>query len=341
MRYDPEIGAELDRLAGRDPLGPVDPIGLLERGRRGRRRRRIVSVTGLAAGAAAIALGAALVPGIGSAHREPEVAGTGQALFTPMPGVRQGEAALGKITPAEAERRCAVRYGKRPLAKFHPGVYRATMGIMSPLPGKGNTFSPECVVPGDSRPTAAAVAKAKADPMPRTADGQLLNCSVQLWHDLTKWRVVATERIEGARNGRELRMLAVSPTGRSAVSCDLPLADETAFLAKSSRPSIRTVQDERPMALSRVGADFGGGEGGCKSIPCRGWTYYNYGRVDPAITRIHLKAANGATHDVTVANGWFVLYWSNGDLKGRNAATLTAYNAAGQVIGTARVGRGA
>jgi hypothetical protein len=327
-----EIGAELHRLADTDPMTRIDATGLLERGRRGRRRRRVASISGLAAGVIAIGAGVALVPGIGSAHREPEVAGTAAALFTPLPGVPQGEAALGKITQAEAERRCTIRYGAKPLAKFHPSVYRATMGLMSPLPGKKNMFGPGCTVPGDSRPTAAALAKVKADPVPQTADGQLLNCSVQMWHDLTKWRVTDTEQAETG-NGQVLRMLAVSPSGRSAASCDLPM---TAFAAKASRPSILTAENETVMPLSGVAVYMGSGEIGCKSN-CRGWTYENYGRVDPAITRIHLKAANGATHDLTVTNGWYALYWSNGDLKSRRAATLTAYNASGQPLKTVKI----
>lgn len=336
MQDDPEIGAELQRLADGDPLAPVDVTGLLERGRRGRRRRRIASATGVAVAVVAIGVGAAVVPGIGSAHREPEVAGSAAALFTPVPGVPQGEAALGKITQAEAERRCTIRYGAQPLAKFHVSVYRATMGLMSPLPGKKNMFGPGCTVPGDSKPTAAALAKAKADPMPQTADGQLLNCSVQLWHDLTKWRVAATEQYETSSGGRVLRLLAVSPTGRSAANCDLPLSGKTDFLAKSSRPSILTAQDEGLMPLSGVATYMGSGELGCKSN-CKGWTYENYGRVDPAITRIHFKTTNGATHDIPVTNGWYTLSWSNGDPKSRRAAALTAYNAAGQVIRTAKI----
>jgi hypothetical protein len=330
-----EIGAELHRLADTDPLAAVDATGLLERGRRGRRRRRVASITGLTAAVIVVGVGAALVPGIGSAHRESEVADTAAALFTPMPGVPQGEGALGKITQAEAERRCTIRYGVQPLAKFHPSVYRATMGLMSPLPGKKNMFGPGCVVPGDSKPTAAALAKVKADPTPRTADGQLLSCSVQLWHDLTKWRVVSTE--QGVTDlGRVLRMLAVSPTGRSAASCDLPLSGQAILTGKSSTPSIRTAQDETLMSLSGVAVNEGSGQIGCKSN-CTGWTYTNYGRVDPAITRIHFRAANGATHDLAVANGWYALWWSNGDPKSRRAATVTAYNASGQLLETVRI----
>jgi hypothetical protein len=314
MQNDLEIGAELQRLASDDPLNPVDVTGLLERGRRGRRRRRIGSVTGLAAGVAVIGVGAALVPGIVRAHREPEVAATAQALFTPMPGVPQGEAALGNLSQKEAERRCTVRYGVRPLAKFDPRVYRATMGIMSPLSKKNDLFGPGCIVPGDSKPTAEASALAKADPVPQTADGQLRNCSVQFWHDLTKWRVVTTERVEGALGNKVLRLLAVSPTGRSAVSCGLPLSAESAYLAKVSRPSILTAQTERLVPLSDVGAT-------------------NYGRVDLAIARIQVKSPTGATHDVTVTNGWFSLYAPTDDLRN---ATLTAYDASGQVIKTVK-----
>ncbi|GAA0952877.1 hypothetical protein GCM10009554_56440 [Kribbella koreensis] len=335
MQDAPEIGAELHRLASRDPLAPVDATGLLERGRRGRRRRRVAAVSGLTAAVVAIGAGLALVPGIGSAHRESEVAGTAAPLFTPLPGVPQGEAALGKITQAEAERRCTVRYGVQPLERFHPSVYRATMGLMSPLPGKKNMFGPGCIVPGDSRPTAAALAKAKADPIPQTADGQLLNCSVQLWHDLTKWRVVAAE--PGYTGMSEvLRVLAVSPTGHSAATCDLVPSGNAALQGKSSRPSILTAQDVSLTSLTGVAVNEGSGEVGCKA-KCRGWTYIGYGRVDPAITRIHFKTVSGATHDLTVSNGWYALWWSNGDLKSRRAATVTAYNAAGKLIESAHI----
>ncbi|MEV6410372.1 hypothetical protein [Kribbella sp. NPDC051718] len=333
--HDPEIGAELHRLVSRDPLAPVDAAGLLERGRRGRRRRRVASVAGVTAAVVAIGVGAALVPGIGSAHREPEVAETAAPLFTPMPGVPQGEAALGKITQAEAERRCTIRYGARTWDKFHPSVYRATMNLMSPLPGKPNSYGPVCIVSGDSKPTAAALAKVKQNPVPRTADDQLLSCSVQLWHDLTKWRLVATEQGDWG-NGQLLRILAISPTGRSAASCDLLLSGQAVPLPRSSMPSIRTAQDESLMSLSGVAVNEGSGQIGCKSN-CTGWTYTNYGRVDPAITRIHIKAANGATHDVTATNGWYVLWWSNGDPKSRRAATVTAYNASGQLLKTVTI----
>jgi hypothetical protein len=147
---------------------------------------------------------------------------------------------------------------------------------------------------------------------------------------------VATEQFDTSSAGRVLRVLAVSPTGRSAANCDLPLSGKTDFLAKSSRPSILTAQDERLLNLTSVATYMGSGEIGCKSN-CKGWTYDSYGRVDPAITRIHFKTTNGATHDVPVTNGWYTLYWSNGDPKSRRAAVLTAYNAAGRVIKSAKI----
>ncbi|NEA34087.1 hypothetical protein [Streptomyces sp. SID13031] len=336
MRNDPELGAELERLVSSDPLLQIDAIGLLERGRRGRRRRRVASISGLAAGVAAIAVGAALVPDIGAGHREPAATSTAtaEALFTPMPGVPQGEAALGLLSQKEAARRCAVRYSTIRLrdGDFPAWSAHASIGIPIPVPGGNPDQRPGCIIPGDSKPTAKAVALAAKDPVPQTADGQLRNCSVQFWHDLTKWRVVTTDRVNTTLN-----LLAVSPTGRSAVNCTLRVSGGEDFWGKSLRLSIRTAQEEELLPLASVGAR--GSSMFCPPNTCTSFTYNNFGRVDPAIARIQVKAQDGATHDIAVANGWFSIAWRHGLPDEQKKATLTAYDATGQLLETVPTGQ--
>ncbi|WBQ06410.1 hypothetical protein [Kribbella sp. CA-293567] len=338
MQDDQEIGAELHRLAAADPLTTIDAAGLLERGRRGRRRRRVLSVTGVTAGVAAIALGAGLLPGagLGATGRKPEVASStsAEALFTPLPGVPRGEGALGKVTEKEALRRCAIRYGVQRLAKFHPEVYRSTMtisGVFSGPPG-ARKMTPGCLVPGDSRPSAAAIAKVKADPLPRSTDGQLLACSVQLWHDLTKWRVVATASIDSTA----VKLLIVSPSGRSAADCELSTSRSRVFGSGSSA-KIFTTEHPNANSLGNI-VSFGSGTR-CPSAPCAGWVAVNAGRIDPKMTRVLITAVNGRTHELTITNGWFSILWANGDLQARMDARVTGFDAAGNIVKTVKVRR--
>ncbi|TWD80135.1 hypothetical protein FB561_1207 [Kribbella amoyensis] len=79
MPEDQEIGAELHRLAERDPLAPLDPEALLVRGRRGVRRRRVLAVAG-AVVVTAVAASVALLPGSAFDQGVPPIA-------TPSPSV--------------------------------------------------------------------------------------------------------------------------------------------------------------------------------------------------------------------------------------------------------------
>jgi hypothetical protein len=337
MQDDQEVGAELHRLADTDPLNSIDAVALLERGRRGRRRRRALSVSGVTAGVAAVALGTGLLPGagFGAINRKPDAAATqtSEALFNPLPGVPRGEAALGKVSEKEALLRCELRYGKQELGKFHPDVYRATMTIAGPFKGPDGKvkFGAECLVPGDSRPSDKAVAMARANPMPSSAEGKLLACSVQLWHDLTKWRVVSTESIDKTR----IRVLAVSPTGQSAASCELTPAAKAGAFEKGSSAKIFTAKYPQLNSLGNIASTGSGST--CRTEPCVGWVYLNAGRIDPTITRVLITAANGRTHELKITNGWFSILWANGDPKARLDARVTGYDAAGNIVKTVKV----
>jgi len=121
MQRDPDLTAALERLAAADPLPPISPTALLARGQRGRRRRRVLSIGGVAAGVAAVIIAAALVPAAINTGN-PEIAQMptpvptpeptpASSLFTPIPGVPHGEAALAPVTRTEMLRRCKMRYG--------------------------------------------------------------------------------------------------------------------------------------------------------------------------------------------------------------------------------------
>lgn len=332
MYDDKELGAELHRLAGADPLGPIDSQQLLARGRRGRRRRRVLSSAGLAATVAVGLVGASLLPDIGQAGRDSDPAGTPNAQpdFTPLPGVPKGDGAI-EMTKKEAERRCGIRTGvTRPLANYAPPfkvgerVGNAVAG--DPMPGPY-----ECTVPGDSKPSAAVIAKAVKDPMPASKAGQLRNCSVLFWHDMSGWKVVATETMKGYGTV----LTALSPTGRYVAICELgPKLDPKNGWPMGSGPSTYRTSLYARNKLEHFGqAGSRGDEGSC-TANCVGWVYKESGRVASNIVRIRLTAPNGRTHDIKVVDGWYVLSWANGDPKNRNGGTTTAYDKNGNVVPT-------
>lgn len=335
MYDDKELGAELHRLAGEDPLEPIDSQQLLTRGQRGRRRRRGLLSAGLAATVAAGLVGASLLPDIGQAGRDGDpIAGdtaTPKAVpdFTPVPGVPRGDAAI-EMTQKEAERRCGIRTGvTRKLANYMPPfkvgepVGNAVAGDPAPGPHK-------CIVPGDSRPSAALIAKAVKDPMPADKAGQLRNCSILFWHDMSDWKVVATETLKGNRT----ILIALSPSGRYVAMCELEPKFDPNYgppMVGSGTMSYRTSLVARNNLVHFAQAGSRGDPMGC-TANCVGWVYRDSGRVASNIVRISLTAPNGRTHDIKVVDGWYVLSWANGDPQSRNGGTVKAYDKNGNVV---------
>jgi hypothetical protein len=332
MYDDQEIGAELRRLAAADPLDPISSTSLLERGRRSRRRRKVFSIGGVVAAVAAVAVSAAVLPGLRSEHVKdhgqvattptPTKTRVNPGLFTPLPGVPSGDAALGQLTKKEADRRCVLRDGQG--GNMRNLSYRAGSTVLyvdaQGMPGTGR----RCTVPGDSRPTTAVIAKAKADPMPADAAGQLRNCSVLLWHDLTTWKVVTSDTAKGAG----ISLIALSPSGRYAVRCQLAPTFNAA-VSLGSGPGITAATDVRDNLDHFASA----GSQVCPGTPCLGWHYLDGGRVSSDIARIRIQAKwGGQHHDLTVTDGWYALSWINGDPQGRMDATITAYDKNGKLF---------
>jgi len=336
--YDEEIGAELRRLAAQDPGESISGAAMLRRGRRGRMRRRVA-----AAGTAVVVASVAAVVTAGVVARlgpdtapggEAQVAGSASAsveagMFQPLPGVPHGDAALGQLDRAEAVRRCVLRY---PGAEYpagddtrHRKGYRAGSDLVS-VDATGATPT-TCMVPGDSRPTAAAVDLAESDPLPKSQTGQLHNCSVMFWHDFSNWEVVASEQIDGV--GASL--LAKSPSGKYVVNCQLN-AHTVDVAAMGSGPAVIEVKTASPQPPASLAGMVGFQSCSNSSIKCVGWVFPGGGRVDPKITRIRIEAANGKSHELTVKDVWFALYWADGNPKGQPGAAVTAYDRNGAVV---------
>ncbi|MDX6241494.1 MAG: hypothetical protein QOG10_6318 [Kribbellaceae bacterium] len=338
MYDDQEIGAQLHRLAANDPNRPISGLEMLQRGRKRRLRRRIATGASVAVAASVAAVVAAgLLQGLGSdagVSGEAPVAGAvsvpaREDMFQPLPGVAHGDAALGYLGWPEAIRRCELRY---PGAKYpaggdsrHSRAYRAGFGLPN-VDATGRTPT-ICSVPGDSKPSAAAIKLATSDPVPNSQTGMLHNCSVMFWHDFTDWKVVASERIDGVGAS----VLAQSPSGKYVVNCQLDAkALDPAKLG--SGPEIIAVKDKQQLVPAELTGMTGFQTCGDPTRKCAGWVYPGGGRVDPRITRIRITAVNGKQHEVTVKNGWFALYWGDGDSKGVPGATVTAYDRNGAVV---------
>lgn len=173
-----------------------------------------------------------------------------------------------------------------------------------------------CTIPGGDKPSAALVAAAEADPLPTTPQGQLRNCSVDAWVDMTKWNIVVSDRLEpggdikGFRRGQ---LIAVSPSGRTAVACEL---------ATGGSPATGSGWGIYALKLDDLGTDyprvqwpdgtFGKdmatilpegtnceGEVCGKSLP-KGW-----GRAPVATAKIVVQIGSGPKYDAPVKDGWF------------------------------------
>jgi len=334
-----EVGAELQRLAGAEQLEPFDTAALLRRGRRGRRRRKLMAVGGTVVGVAAVAVAAGVLPSLTAADRG-AVAGGGQdsaeanSFFEPVPGVPRGDESAGqKMSKQEAERRCALRYPEvtRPLDNGH---YIAGRTVAYKT-ATGEKFL-ECTIPGGDKPSAKLIAAAERDPMPATLAGQLRNCSVHLWVDLTNWRVMASDQEKGFATS----LVAVSPTGTKAVACYL---DPTATSPIDHRSSsvflvLGALGASDPVVTK--GTEYAelraGSSGGayCPGTPCKGWYALEYGRVAANITKIRIQLTGyPRVHEVEVTDGWYAISWVNRSFKGHDPHyTITGYDKSGKPV---------
>ncbi|WP_433003682.1 hypothetical protein [Kribbella sp. CA-294648] len=326
-----DVGAELHRLAEAEAQDPFDPVELLQKGRRRKRRRKILSAGGAVAGVAAVALAATLLPNLGPAGNQAQVAGgeSQESLFEPVPGVPRGEEGADQpLTKAEAIRRCALRYpeGKQLLVGSDT---RSGRTLLYDAKDRNKHF---CKVPGGDKPSAALVAVAAKDPLPDTTAGQLRNCSVQLWVDLTGWRVMASERHQSKRLA-SVALVAVSPSGRKAVACTMspPPAgqSEPGLEGANSRFFTLDSLDKNDPILPPVKgserADLFAATGSKSTLT--GW-----GRVASNATLVRLQLGSGPAHEVKVKDGWFAIAWAKPAEAGGDFGVLKAYDRNGKLV---------
>ncbi|MGW1340378.1 hypothetical protein ACWCOV_04945 [Kribbella sp. NPDC002412] len=334
-----EVRAELQRLAEAENLKPFDTEGLLARGRRGRLRRTVLTAGAAISGVAVVAL-VSLVPSLGVADKQPGLAGdqNQNSQFEAVPGIERGEAAAGQtITREEAVRRCALRYPENKQALQGSGSLKAGSTPMYAFE-RGAKFA-ACTIPGGDKPKPALVAAAEKDPLPTTAAGQLRNCSVKLWVDLTGWRVVAAD--QSKRLGTTV-VVAISPSGRKAVACELaspsagePMPGATPFLTLNALgPNDPVLTPGKGPKHAELFVASGGGGSYCPGTPCtKQYNYTGWGRVSSAATKVRLELGPGPVHEVEVTDGWFAFTWlSPGPATKVSAPKLTAYDRAGKVV---------
>jgi hypothetical protein len=329
-----DVGAELHRLAEAEARDPFDPVELLQKGRRRKRRRKILSAGGAVAGVAVVALAATLLPNLGPAGDQPQVAGgeSQESLFEPVPGVPRGEEGANQpLTKVEAIRRCALRYPEGEQLRVGSTI---RSGQMLSYQGKRGDKSEVafCMVPGGDKPSAALIAAAAKDPLPDTAAGMLRNCSVQAWVDLTGWRVMASDRYESKRFASAV-VVAVSPSGRKAVACNLlpPPPQESAHRMDGANNRFFTLdalEKDDPYLLPVKGsarADLFSA-GGSKS------TYTGWGRVASNATEVQLRLGSGPVHEAPVNDGWFAIARANPTEAGGDFGVLKAYDKNGKLV---------
>lgn len=328
-----EVREELHRLVETEALDPFDTTALLARGRRGRRRRTVLTVGTAITGVAVIAAVATLAPGLGLAEQQPGVAGIQTSDFEAVPGVPRGEEAAGqKITREEAVRRCALRYPDQKNQLEGRGTVAAGSTLMYEV-RTGEKFA-TCTVPGGDKPSAALVAAAAKDPLPATTAGKLRNCSVQLWVDLTGWRLVASDQSKPLGT---TMLVAISPSGRKSVACELQPEGlggpgASPFLTLNALgPNDPITSEAKPADLFVAG---GGGGSFCPRTKCSDrYNYTGWGRVSTTATKVRLELGPGPVHEVPVTEGWFAFTWlSPGPDNKVKDPRLTAYNAAGKVV---------
>lgn len=343
-----KLGGLLRNTAAHDPLEPIDAERVVRRGERGVRRRRVAGVTSAVAAVAAITWGATALTDVDTSDGTPPVATTGTEqsttsdLFTPLPGVPRGDAALAQTTKEEVTRRCKFRHpdAGRAIVDAVPEAYRGGLGI--PYAGAPRIGGPdllECGIPGDSRPTRDAIALATRDPFPTSDAGKLRNCSVDLWHDITGWRLMASDTEPGILSN----IVAVSPSGRYAAWCSLSGKPRVYGPARTVIRLVNPLPDRyrpaRPAASNTSqpsewgmvpGGIFCHGPG--RQCPT-GWLHDEIGRLkDARVVRIRFEKRNGEFHDVKVLDGWYALAWADKRGKGDPDVKRTMYDAAGKVI---------
>ena len=360
-----EVGTELHRLAESEELEPFDPAELLQRGRRGRRRRRIFAGGGAVAGVAVVALAVSVLPNLGATRNQVGVAEqTQNPLFEPVPGVPFGEDGADQtIKMDEATRRCALRYpdaegsivvqqppkGSNPKGsslgsqetgpqKAGGGEVKAGSTIMYGV--NGGKESAMCTIPGGDKPSAALLAAVKKDPVPTTEAGQLRACSVQLWVDLTNWQVMASDH---SKRLATTSLVAVSPSGRKAVACELtpfdgPDAAPTGNIDVMTLDSISPLEDPvltpaKDSQRADLYAAGGGGGGYCPGTPCKdNYNYTGWGRVASNATKVRLELGPGQVHEVPVKDGWFAFSWVSESTEDNVKPKLTAYDEAAKIV---------
>jgi hypothetical protein len=289
---------------------------------------------------AAVTWGANSLTGIDSSDGTPPVATVqtkatqAAKLFDPVPGVQSGEAALGRISKAEATRRCKLRHPDGgPLMDQWGGLRGGGRAMYDRMVGTPGPLT-HCVIPGDSRPTSHAVSLVNGDRFPASDAGKLRNCSVRLWHDITGWRILTSE----AEPGELMNIIAVSPSGRYVAGCSLiknsaadGLAGTSIWLTRTP-PELQLPEERNSDPLEHfpvAGLQTCGGPG----QKCIGWLHDEIGRVkDPRIARIRVEKPNGRVHDIKVVDGWYAFAWGDRDPKGQPNAKVTTYDAAGKVI---------
>lgn len=316
-----EVSAELHRLADTEPLDHFDTGTVLTRGRRGLRRRRFLGAGGAIAGVAAAALAVTLIPNLTATGNGPGVAGTQteNSQFSPVPGVPRGEdGAAQRISKQEAERRCALRYpGVKGSMKGSTGFRSVSSQAYIRTISAGAPVTPFCTIPGGDKPSAALVAAAKADPFPKNAADQLRNCSVNAWVDMTKWHILVSDRLSlDEKNyrgfSREL-LIAISPSGKTAIACQLPVNDlwgagygwgVTALRLDdlgTDYPRLLLPDGTRGKEIAAIlpeGTDCNGTICG-RSLPT-GW-----GRAPANTAKIVVQIGSGPKYESPLKDGWY------------------------------------
>jgi hypothetical protein len=347
-----DVSAELRRLADAEPLDQFDTATVLTRGRRGLRRRRILGTGGVVAGVAAAALAVTFVPNLTATGEKPGVAGTEteSSQFSPVPGVPRGEDGAGqRISREEAERRCQLRLGgpKYPLEGdgFRSVSSRAFDPRKDPKSGGRG-----CVIPGGDKPSAALIAAAKADPDPNDTAGQLRNCSVKAWVDMTKWRVQVSDRLAQPAEGRypafdASLLVAISPSGKTAIVCQPRVSDSLGrgggygWGITAIRLDNLGADDPRvPWPDGTWGKEIGAmvlGSSDCddtgkvcaRSLPM-GW-----GRAPADTAKVVVQVGSGPKYEAPFKDGWFV--FTALDKTSHNSAdpmTVRAYDKDGKLL---------
>ncbi|MGZ0150611.1 hypothetical protein ACXJJ3_26375 [Kribbella sp. WER1] len=335
-----DVTAELRRIADAEDLAPLDTGLLLDRGHRGRRRRKFLGAGGTVAVVAAVAVTASLLPGHSRTGGSPVANNQQEAYFQPVPGIPQGQDAVGvPVSNAEALRRCKLRLPtlEGPLVNVIGGYRTGDRANSDPLTSKRVQL---CTVPGGDRPTAALLAKLRKDPVPADPATQLLNCSAQSWVDVTNWRIVASAR---SKTWPSVLLTAVSPNGRKAITCEIEknslnggmVMRGTAFLdldsfVQGKDPILTPAKGSRRTDLY-TGTDLSGQKCGTKMCyEVRAW-----GRVASTATRIHLQIGPSASTDIPVTDGWFAYIWpSQPTTAPASALRVTAFDKDGKVVRT-------